>query len=148
MSVLSERLKSARDHKNLKQTQVKERTGINNKTLSGYENGVSIPDPDTLTRLADLYEVSTDYLYGRTNDPRLRVDGMPFLNEKDENDIAKRMKQIREDLKKGSDGESIAFYGEPLSPEATESLLQSLEFIERQTKLINKKYIPKSRRQE
>lgn len=65
METLGERLKSARLKAGLKQIQVKERTQINNKTLSGYENGVSEPDLNTLTVLADLYNVSTDYLLGR-----------------------------------------------------------------------------------
>lgn len=67
MSVTPERLRIARERKNLKQTQVRDRTGINNKTLSGYENGVSEPDLDTLKVLADLYEVSVDWLSGHTN---------------------------------------------------------------------------------
>lgn len=65
MKTIGERLRYARDKKNLKQTQVKERTGINNKTLSGYENGVSEPDSETLKILADLYEVTTDWILGR-----------------------------------------------------------------------------------
>lgn len=65
MSLLSDRLKYAREKKNLKQIQVKQITGINNKTLSGYENGVSEPDGDTLKILATLYEVSIDWLLGK-----------------------------------------------------------------------------------
>lgn len=67
MSSLGNRLRSARERKKLKQTEVKEKTGIHNKTLSGYENGVSEPDAETMRILANLYEVSTDYLLG--NDP-------------------------------------------------------------------------------
>lgn len=62
MSGIGERLRAARERKNLKQTQVKERTGINNKTLSGYENGVSEPDFDSLKILAECYDVSLDYI--------------------------------------------------------------------------------------
>lgn len=65
MSVIGERLRKARERKKLKQTQVKDRTGINNKTLSGYENGVSEPDSETLKVLAELYEVSIDWIHGR-----------------------------------------------------------------------------------
>lgn len=64
MSTIGERLRIARDKSGLKQTQVKERTNINNKTLSGYENNVSRPDLETLKLLAELYGVSTDYLLG------------------------------------------------------------------------------------
>ncbi|TPG86958.1 XRE family transcriptional regulator [Brevibacillus laterosporus] len=49
------------------QTQVKSYTGINNKTLSGYENGVSEPDIETLKTLANLYEVSVDWIVGNTD---------------------------------------------------------------------------------
>ncbi|WCK53881.1 helix-turn-helix transcriptional regulator [Aneurinibacillus sp. Ricciae_BoGa-3] len=62
MSDLGNRLRSAREKVGLKQIQVKERTGINNKTLSGYENGVSEPDLESLKTLAALYKVSYDWL--------------------------------------------------------------------------------------
>lgn len=67
MSSIGERLKQCREKKELSQVQVKELTGINNKTLSGYENNVSTPDPDTFKLLADLYGVTIDYLMGREN---------------------------------------------------------------------------------
>ncbi|MFI8714489.1 helix-turn-helix domain-containing protein [Brevibacillus brevis] len=69
MSFLGERLRKARERKNLKQVQVHERTGINNKTLSRYESGGSEPDVETLKVLAELYEVSLDWLTGHTEAP-------------------------------------------------------------------------------
>jgi len=63
-SIVAQRLKAAREKKKLTQVDVYNRTGINNKTLSGYENDVSAPDLETLKMLADLYEVTTDYLLG------------------------------------------------------------------------------------
>ena len=59
---LGDRLRQVREVSKLSQIQVKERTGINNKTLSNYENNVSSPDPYTLKILADLYVVTTDWL--------------------------------------------------------------------------------------
>lgn len=65
MPSLPERLRAARVRKNLSQTEVYRRTGINNKTLSGYERGISKPDYETLFKLAELYGVSTQWLlYG------------------------------------------------------------------------------------
>ncbi len=57
-------LRQARERRELTQTQVMAMTGINNKTLSGYENGVSEPDLQTLTILLRLYQVSADQLLG------------------------------------------------------------------------------------
>lgn len=68
-SLLGIRLKMAREAKNLTQVQVKSLTNIHNKTLSGYEQGVSQPDIDTLKTLANLYETSIDYLVGNTDEP-------------------------------------------------------------------------------
>lgn len=35
-------------------------------TVSNYEEGVSTPDLEMLCRIADYFQVSTDYLLGRT----------------------------------------------------------------------------------
>ena len=51
----------------MSQIKVMELTGINNKTLSGYENGVSQPDIQTFVVLAKLYGFSIDKLFGLNN---------------------------------------------------------------------------------
>lgn len=53
-------LKNARENKNLTQKQVMELTGINRKSLSGYENNVAEPDLATFSKLAQLYGLSAD----------------------------------------------------------------------------------------
>ncbi|MEG3071716.1 MAG: helix-turn-helix transcriptional regulator [Candidatus Syntrophopropionicum ammoniitolerans] len=68
-NVLGIRLRMARESKHLTQVQVRKLTNINNKTLSGYEKGVSEPDIDTLITLANLYETSIDYLVGNIDEP-------------------------------------------------------------------------------
>jgi len=80
LSTLGERLRLARDRVGLKQTQVKERTNINNKTLSGYENDVSEPDTNTLVTLAELYGVSFKWLLTGTGE-------MAEKESKDEEDF-------------------------------------------------------------
>ncbi|MGE7114728.1 helix-turn-helix domain-containing protein [Lysinibacillus sp. NPDC047702] len=141
METLGKRLKLARQNSGLKQIQVKERTQINNKTLSGYENDVSEPDLTTLTVLAELYGVSLQWL--STGQVDIKVNGK-LVNEKDERDVAKRMDELREDLSSGS---GLLFNGEPMSDEAKESLLEAMEFGIRLAKKNNKKYIPKKYRE-
>lgn len=142
MTTLGERLRIARDRKGFSQVQVKERTNINNKTLSGYEKDISEPDTRTLSVLADLYEV--DYKWLLTGKGNMKEK--EALTDKDEKDIAKRMERMREDLLSGGDGDGLSFMGEPLSEEATESLLEALEHAERIATLTNKKFIPKKHR--
>ncbi len=62
MEELGFALRLARERRGLTQTQVMHLTGINNKTLSGYENGVSEPDLQTLATLLKLYRASADKL--------------------------------------------------------------------------------------
>ena len=62
MSTIGDRLKNARENKMLSQIQVYKDIGIHNKTLSGYERGVSQPDLGTIALLANYYDVSIDYL--------------------------------------------------------------------------------------
>jgi transcriptional regulator with XRE-family HTH domain len=59
---LSERLKSSRENKNFKQNKIAELLDIHNSTLAKYESGDREPDTKTLIRLADLYEVSLEWL--------------------------------------------------------------------------------------
>jgi transcriptional regulator with XRE-family HTH domain len=49
----------------ISQTEVFRRTGINNKSLSRYENDRTEPDAESLKALAELYGVSFDWLYGK-----------------------------------------------------------------------------------
>lgn len=53
-------LKNARENKDYTQKRVMELTGINRKSLSGYENNVAEPDLNTFTTLARLYDLSAD----------------------------------------------------------------------------------------
>ena len=60
--------------------------------------------------------------------------------DKDEKDIAKSMKKIKEQLK---EQQGLMFDGEPLDDTTIELLLEELERQERLVKKINKKYTPK-----
>lgn len=69
MTDIGQALRLARERRELTQTQVMGLTGINNKTLSGYENGVAEPDLQTLATLLRLYQVSADQLLHLTGGP-------------------------------------------------------------------------------
>lgn len=52
------------------QEKLAEVTGKTRQTVSQYVNGISEPGYDTLVKIADYFNVSTDYLLGRTKDRR------------------------------------------------------------------------------
>lgn len=142
MKTLGKRLKEARVKSGYKQIDAAKKLGISNGTLSGYERDYRDPDTDILHKMANLYDVSVDYLLDRDGSNKL-----PNLTEKDEKDIAKRMEKMKRDLIEGnSDGEGLSYRGEPMSEEAIESLLEALEHAERIATLANKKYTPKKYR--
>ena len=64
------RLRKAREAKNLKQADVLEKLGIAKvQSLSAYEKGTSNPTLETLKKMAELYEVTTDeLLFGEKRD--------------------------------------------------------------------------------
>lgn len=66
---LSTTLKQLRIQKDLSQKELAARLSLSPGTISNYENGIHEPDLDTLCRFADLYDVSLDYLLGRTAYP-------------------------------------------------------------------------------
>lgn len=63
------RLKQLRNKKGLSQKELTERLNINRSTYARYETSATQPDYETLERLADFYEVSVDYILGRTDNP-------------------------------------------------------------------------------
>lgn len=66
---LSGTLAKLRTEKGLKQTDMAKILGINNRQYQRYESGDSEPKLDTLIFLADYFNVSIDYLVGRSEYP-------------------------------------------------------------------------------
>ena len=60
-------LKEIRIKRNLTQQQVAEHIGCSAVAYSRYENGTRQPSIEALLRLADLFNVTVDYLLGRQN---------------------------------------------------------------------------------
>lgn len=61
----STNLRLLRQEKEMTQQQLGEMFGGGKSLISNYENGYCEPDFQTLVKLADFFDVSTDYLLGR-----------------------------------------------------------------------------------
>jgi transcriptional regulator with XRE-family HTH domain len=95
--ILAKRLKKTRDERGYLQKFVADKIGVKSNTLSGYETGTRTPDPEIIRNLATLYDVTTDYLLGHSDDPRLTKDEDIKAN--------KRVKELMELLKDKPDDE-------------------------------------------
>ncbi len=61
------RIRSLREDRDWKQQDVAELLGIRQTTYSKYELGKILVPIDMLIKIADIYQVSLDYLVGRSN---------------------------------------------------------------------------------
>ena len=66
-NILAQRLKECRKEKGLKQWQVAVYCDITERAYQNYELMTREPKLEILVRIADFYEVSLDYLVGRTD---------------------------------------------------------------------------------
>ena len=58
-----------RKKRNMTQDQLAELLGVSKITVSYWERMVRTPEIQMLVRIADVFDVSTDYLLDRTDDP-------------------------------------------------------------------------------
>lgn len=66
-ATLNERLKSLRVQSRVTQRAIANGIGVSEGTVQKFEYGQAKPKLDTVVRLADFFNVSTDYLLGRAD---------------------------------------------------------------------------------
>lgn len=113
-------------------TALEKELGFGRGSIGKLRNGQT--SAERLQKIADYFNVSTDYLLTGIDDDGLTI--------KDNRDIAKDMESIRTKLLNGADG-PLSYDGEPIPKEDAELLLGQIELMMRRLKPINKeKYNP------
>ncbi|MRN12398.1 XRE family transcriptional regulator [Akkermansia muciniphila] len=69
MKIIGERLKELRTGIQLSQTRIAKMFGTGQSSIFKYESGISTVPAEIMLQYADYFDVSMDYLYGRTDDP-------------------------------------------------------------------------------
>lgn len=67
------RLKELRKQRNISQLKLAMDLGLNQNSISRYENGEREADYATLIAFADYFNVSVDYLLCRTENPEMNM---------------------------------------------------------------------------
>ena len=67
MDTLSLRLKKLRLDKGYTQKKLADQLGVKQTAIANYEKALRVPDIDMLVKIADMFQVSLDFLYGREN---------------------------------------------------------------------------------
>ena len=75
--MLGQRIKELRLALGWGQVELAKRLGVAKQTVSNWENENIQPSIDMLTRLADLFHVTTDYLLGREDIAKISIKGLP-----------------------------------------------------------------------
>ncbi|KXG78248.1 helix-turn-helix domain-containing protein [Thermotalea metallivorans] len=65
--MIGERIRLLRNEKEITQRELAEYLGLTPKMISFYENGERFPPHDIIIKLSDYFNVSTDYLLGKTD---------------------------------------------------------------------------------
>lgn len=71
MKKFNERLRELREDSNLTQTALAKEILVDQRSLSFYEIGKYEPNLETLIKIAKYFNVSTDYLLGLTDNPKI-----------------------------------------------------------------------------
>ena len=69
LEIISKRLKQLREDAGLSQSKIGQLVGVPQSSIYRYEQGQSTPSPKTFRWYADYFDVSLDYLFGRTDNP-------------------------------------------------------------------------------
>ncbi len=91
MGALQERIKELRTQYGLSQVDFSKKMHISKQCASNWENGNVMPSVDMLTKIADFFQVSTDYLLGRVSDDVISTDG---LTDEQKNHIRMLIKDL------------------------------------------------------
>lgn len=70
MSKFSNRLRFIRNQNKKTQKNISDFLQITDRSYQNYEYGLREPNIETLIKLADFFDVSLDYLVGRSDNPK------------------------------------------------------------------------------
>ena len=134
-------IRELRKEKKMSQSELGKFIGVSQTTVTAWETGRAEPSSTFVSKLADLFNVSTDYLLGRSDSKK-----EPYyeLTEKEKNDIAVQAEKLMDGIESG---ENLNFYGEPATEEQKERLLIAIQTaIEMNKRKAKKKFTPKKYR--
>lgn len=68
--MLAKRLRKLREEKSYTQQEIAKKLDLTKGAYGAYERGTNTPDAQTLLKLANIFDVTTDYLLGRVDNKK------------------------------------------------------------------------------
>ena len=126
------RIKKLRQEKGVYQADLAKYLGLKQQTISAYENGTNEPDLKTLNKIAKYFDVSIDYLIGRSNvrDPADKI-AQAIGDEQD-------LKRFWEEVKKRRELKLLFKQIKDLPPDHIKRIIRIIKAIEDEDANVNK----------
>ncbi|EJP83802.1 MULTISPECIES: helix-turn-helix domain-containing protein [Bacillus] len=85
--MIGEIIKKLRKERNITQEQLGNAIGVSKMAISYFEKGKKAPGRETLEKIADYFNITTDFLLGRSDDPELTEYESKVVTEEGNNII-------------------------------------------------------------
>lgn len=92
--MIGQRIRDLRKQKRMSQTELAKSAGVSQTTVTAWETGKAEPSSSAVAKLADIFNVTTDYLLGR---PELKKETDIDLDNALDNAVAYNGKPISDD---------------------------------------------------
>lgn len=132
-----DRVKKLAEKQGISIVELEEKLGFGRNSLYSWKK--KTPNGDRLKKVADYFNVSTDYLLGRTDKEHYYE-----LTEKEKQDIGVQAEKLMEGIESGN---NLNFYGEPATEEQKSRLLIAVKTaMEMNKQEAKRKFTPKKYR--
>lgn len=74
--MISDKIKHLREQKGLTQSNLAKQLGITRSSVNAWEMGISVPSTQYIVELANMFDVSSDFLLGLDHSSTINVSGL------------------------------------------------------------------------
>lgn len=92
--MIGQRIRDLRKQKRMSQTELAKSAGVSQTTVTAWETGKAEPSSSAVSKLADIFNVTTDYLLGK---PEMKKETDIDLDNALDNAVAYNGKPISDD---------------------------------------------------
>lgn len=76
VNMLSSKIKLLREKYAHKQSDLAKKLNVTRSSVNAWEMGISIPSTQNIIEISNLYDVSTDYLFGLERNSTINIEGL------------------------------------------------------------------------
>jgi transcriptional regulator with XRE-family HTH domain len=121
---LNERIRQLRLEQNLTTKKLGKIFNLSESTISLYESGKRTPNKDLLLKMSTFFNVSTDYLLGKSDIPNVEL--LYNITKVKQFDV---IKEIRKTLLQIKENENVMIHNKLINYEIRVFLIKSLQII-------------------